>query len=156
MCFFCGLIEVLREAGVMRLFARLLRPFLALFFPGVYKSGEGAEEICGNLAANLLGAGNAATPGNGKACAKQSGTRSCHQRYGDACGAQYRVTFTSSDHSHCIAAKSGCNGSLFAGAAHMDLFRGICAFFVASDDALGQMGKAAPGLSDAYARTEAP
>lgn len=62
MCFFCGLIEVLREAGVMRLFARLLRPFLALFFPGVYKSGEGAEEICGNLAANLLGAGNAATP----------------------------------------------------------------------------------------------
>ena len=54
MCFFCGLIEVLREAGVMRLFARLLRPFLALFFPGVYKSGEGAEEICGNLAANLF------------------------------------------------------------------------------------------------------
>ncbi len=62
MCFFCGLIEVLREAGVMRLLSRLLKPFLRFFFPEVYQNGEGAEEICGNLAANLLGAGNAATP----------------------------------------------------------------------------------------------
>ena len=42
--------------------ARLLRRPLAFFFPDTAKSGEGLEEICANLAANLLGVGNAATP----------------------------------------------------------------------------------------------
>ena len=62
MCLWCGVMRVLEEAGAVRRLARLLRRPLAFFFPDTAKSGEGAEEICANLAANLLGVGNAATP----------------------------------------------------------------------------------------------
>lgn len=62
MCFWSGIMEVLREAGAIRLLSRLLRPLLRLFFPHAAATGEGAEEVCANIAANLLGLGNAATP----------------------------------------------------------------------------------------------
>ena len=62
MCLWCGVMRVLEEAGVMRRLARLLRRPLAFFFPETARRGEGMEEICANLAANLLGVGNAATP----------------------------------------------------------------------------------------------
>lgn len=62
MCFWSGIMAVLREAGLVRRLARLMRPFLRLFFPGAAADGEGAEEICANISANLLGLGNAATP----------------------------------------------------------------------------------------------
>jgi spore maturation protein A len=62
MCLWCGVMRVLEEAGAVRRLARLLRRPLAFFFPDTARSGEGAEEICANLAANLLGVGNAATP----------------------------------------------------------------------------------------------
>lgn len=62
MCLWCGVMEVLREAGLITLLARLIRPFLRLFFPDSCGEGQGAEEIAANVAANLLGLGNAATP----------------------------------------------------------------------------------------------
>lgn len=62
MCLWCGVMRVLERAGVIRWLARLLRRPLALFFPDTAANGEGLEEICANLAANLLGVGNAATP----------------------------------------------------------------------------------------------
>ena len=62
MCLWCGVMRVLEEAGVVGRLARLLRRPLAFFFPDTAKSREGLEEICANLAANLLGVGNAATP----------------------------------------------------------------------------------------------
>ena len=62
MCFWCGAMAVLREAGVIRRLARLLSPILRLFFPNAYAAGEGIEEISANVSANLLGMGNAATP----------------------------------------------------------------------------------------------
>ena len=62
MCFWCGAMQVLAEAGIIRRLARLLSPFLRWFFPVAYKSGEGIEEISANVSANLLGMGNAATP----------------------------------------------------------------------------------------------
>ncbi|MBQ9783973.1 MAG: spore maturation protein A [Clostridia bacterium] len=62
MCLWCGLMEVLREAGVIRRVSRLLSPLLRPFFPEAFRRGEGAEEICANVSANLLGLGNAATP----------------------------------------------------------------------------------------------
>ena len=58
----CGVMRVLERAGAVRLLSRVLRRPLALFFPETAASGEGMEEICANLAANLLGVGNAATP----------------------------------------------------------------------------------------------
>ncbi len=62
MCLWCGMMAVLQEAGVIRRLSRLLSPFLRLFFPIAYRTGDGAEEISANISANLLGIGNAATP----------------------------------------------------------------------------------------------
>jgi len=62
MCFWSGVMAVLREAGVMRALSRLMRPLIRFFFPDAWASGEGAEDICANVSANLLGLGNAATP----------------------------------------------------------------------------------------------
>ncbi|MBQ8309590.1 MAG: spore maturation protein A [Clostridia bacterium] len=62
MCLWCGLMEVLADAGVIRRLSRLLSPFLRRFFPNAYRTGEGAEEISAAISANLLGIGNAATP----------------------------------------------------------------------------------------------
>ncbi len=62
MCLWCGVMQVFSAAGVLRGLSRLLRPLLVRVFPETYRSGEGVEELCANLAANLLGVGNAATP----------------------------------------------------------------------------------------------
>lgn len=62
MCLFCGVMRVLEKAGAIRALTRVLRRPLAFFFPESAKSGDGLEEISANVAANLLGIGNAATP----------------------------------------------------------------------------------------------
>ena len=61
-CFWCGMMRVLQEAGLIKKLSKLLYPFLKRFFPDASKSGEGLEEISANISANLLGIGNAATP----------------------------------------------------------------------------------------------
>ena len=62
MCLWCGIMRVLRRAGMIEKLAGLLSPFLRFFFPDAYKTGEGCSEIAANISANLLGIGNAATP----------------------------------------------------------------------------------------------
>ncbi len=62
MCLWCGIMEVLRRAGAIKVLSKLISPIIKLFFPDAAKSGEGAEEISACIAANLLGIGNAATP----------------------------------------------------------------------------------------------
>ena len=62
MCLWCGVMEVLRSAGLITKLARLMRPFLRVFFPDSCGEGQGAEEIAANISANMLGIGNAATP----------------------------------------------------------------------------------------------
>ncbi len=57
MCLWNGVMEVLKEAGLITKLARVLRPFLRFFFPD---SPE--EEVAACVSANLLGLGNAATP----------------------------------------------------------------------------------------------
>ncbi len=57
MCLWNGVMEVLKDAGLVAKLARILRPFLHFFFP---ESPE--EEIAACVSANLLGLGNAATP----------------------------------------------------------------------------------------------
>ena len=61
-CLWCGMMRVLEEAGAIQWLSRRLRPFLRLFFPDAYRTGEGLEAISANVSANLLGLGNAATP----------------------------------------------------------------------------------------------
>lgn len=62
MCLWCGVMNVLREAGAIKFLARLISPVLRLFFPDAHHSGEGKEEIAASIGANLIGIGNAATP----------------------------------------------------------------------------------------------
>ena len=54
--------QVLRDAGAIKLLSRIISPMIRLFFPDAYRSGEGREEISACIGANLLGIGNAATP----------------------------------------------------------------------------------------------
>ena len=54
-----GLLNVAKEAGLIRALSRLLSPVLRLLFPN---AGRAKEAISLNLAANMLGMGNAATP----------------------------------------------------------------------------------------------
>ena len=62
MALWSGLMEVAKEAGVTRWLAKLLRPVTGLLFRGVDATSRAMEYITVNLAANLLGMGNAATP----------------------------------------------------------------------------------------------
>ena len=62
MCLWCGIMQVLRDAGIIRLLSGIISPILKIFFPDAYESGEGKEEISACIGANLLGIGNAATP----------------------------------------------------------------------------------------------
>lgn len=62
MALWCGLMRVFERAGVIKVFSKLISPFLRVCFPAAYKSGKGAGEICACVAANMLGIGNAATP----------------------------------------------------------------------------------------------
>ena len=54
-----GLLNVAEKAGLIRALSRLLSPALRLLFPN---AGKAKEAISLNLAANMLGMGNAATP----------------------------------------------------------------------------------------------
>lgn len=62
MCLWSGIMEVLREAGAVQKLSRILSPVLRRIFPKTWESGQGSEEICAALSANILGIGNAATP----------------------------------------------------------------------------------------------
>lgn len=62
MCLWGGVMQVLTDAGAVRLLSRLAAPFLRVFFPTAWRTGIGADDIAANLGANLLGVGNAATP----------------------------------------------------------------------------------------------
>ncbi len=54
-----GLLNIAEKAGLIRSLSRLLSPALRLLFPN---AGKAKEAISLNLAANMLGMGNAATP----------------------------------------------------------------------------------------------
>ena len=54
--------EVARQSGLLRFLSKFFSPILSLLFPGIKKDSPAAQAVCLNLAANLLGLGNAATP----------------------------------------------------------------------------------------------
>lgn len=54
-----GLLNVMKEAGLLSALSKCLRPVLRLLFPNAHAA---YEAISLNLAANMLGMGNAATP----------------------------------------------------------------------------------------------
>ncbi len=62
MCLWCGIMEILKEAGAVGVLSRMLSPILSRVFPETFLAGEGSEEITATVAANMLGVSNAATP----------------------------------------------------------------------------------------------
>lgn len=62
MALWCGIMNVLQEAGWIRRVSRILSPVLRRIFPQSWKDPDTREKITAAVSANILGIGNAATP----------------------------------------------------------------------------------------------
>ncbi len=62
MALWLGIIKVAEDAGLMRLIARAIRPVMVRLFPDVPAEHPAMSAMIMNMAANMLGLGNAATP----------------------------------------------------------------------------------------------
>jgi len=61
-CLWTGIGKVMEATGLTALLSRLLRPLLERIFPGTRSDPILAGHLSGNICANFLGLGNAATP----------------------------------------------------------------------------------------------
>lgn len=64
-----GLLKILERANGMQALTRILRRPLSKLFPESFRDSKTAEAISTNIAANMLGLGNAATPSGMRAAA---------------------------------------------------------------------------------------
>ena len=62
LCLWSGLGRVMEEAGVTGFLSKLIAPLLHLIFPSSKKDSSLSGALSGNICANFLGLGNAATP----------------------------------------------------------------------------------------------
>ena len=62
LCFWSGLMEVAKKSGLVEKLCFLLKPLLSLVFPALRNEKAALGAISMNVAANMLGLGNAATP----------------------------------------------------------------------------------------------
>lgn len=62
MCLWLGMMNIAKEAGVTAHLSRMLSPLIRRLFPEYAEEKAVREKISMNLAANMLGMGNAATP----------------------------------------------------------------------------------------------
>jgi spore maturation protein A len=62
MCLWLGIMRVAEKAGLIQAFSRLIAPLLRRLFPQVPKDHPAMGAMVMNIAANMLGIGNAATP----------------------------------------------------------------------------------------------
>ena len=62
LCFWSGLMRAAENAGITKALCKILSPVLNLIFPKLKGKNGVMEPISMNIAANLLGVGNAATP----------------------------------------------------------------------------------------------
>ena len=62
MAFFLGLMRILEKAGAVRYLTRLIRPLLKFLFPQIPEDHPAMGAMVMNIASNMLGLGNAATP----------------------------------------------------------------------------------------------
>ena len=57
-----GVGKMMEAGGITEALSRMLSPLLGRLFPSTRQDGELAQELSGNICANVLGLGNAATP----------------------------------------------------------------------------------------------
>lgn len=62
MALWLGVMNIAKESGLIKLFARILRPLLTRLFPEVPIEHPAMGSMVMNIAANMLGLANAATP----------------------------------------------------------------------------------------------
>lgn len=62
MALWLGIMKIAEDAGLVAMFARLLRPVLRRLFPDIPRDHAAGGAVVMNLAANVLGLDNAATP----------------------------------------------------------------------------------------------
>ncbi|MFT4059702.1 MAG: nucleoside recognition domain-containing protein [Legionella sp.] len=62
MCFWLGIMSIATESGLIRILSNVLRPILRRLFPDVPTDHPAMGGIAMNIAANMLGLANAATP----------------------------------------------------------------------------------------------
>jgi spore maturation protein SpmA len=62
MALWLGIMKVAEDAGLMKLIARWIRPLMIRLFPDVPAEHPAMSAMIMNMAANMLGLGNAATP----------------------------------------------------------------------------------------------
>jgi spore maturation protein A len=60
--FWLGIMKIAEKGGLLEVLAYLFRPFVKRLFPDIPKDHPAQGYILSNMAANLLGLGNAATP----------------------------------------------------------------------------------------------
>ncbi len=58
----CGLIQILEDAGVLKVTSKILKPVITKLFPGTKNNEKAQSAIITNISANFLGLGNGATP----------------------------------------------------------------------------------------------
>ena len=61
-CLWSGVGKVMEDVGITHWLSKLLRPILKRLFPDTQKNPTLAHFLSGNICANILGLGNAATP----------------------------------------------------------------------------------------------
>jgi len=62
MMLWLGLMRIAEQAGLVKVVARWMKPVMRRLFPDIPPEGEAMGAILMNIAANMLGLGNAATP----------------------------------------------------------------------------------------------
>ena len=67
MSFWCGILKIGEESGLIEAMTKKMRPILHFLFPKLPEKHPAAEAIAANMVANMLGLGWAATPAGLKA-----------------------------------------------------------------------------------------
>lgn len=62
MCLWAGIMNIAEQGGMTRFLARIFAPILSRLMPDYAHDTEVMQAVSANIAANLLGLGNAATP----------------------------------------------------------------------------------------------
>lgn len=62
MCFWSGLMNVFKQAGVIKKLSLVLKPLMKAIYGSKALDGENLDNLCTSVSANFLGLGNAALP----------------------------------------------------------------------------------------------